>query len=32
VLIPNAQANLAKILAELSDEDVLMCPDIMSTA
>ncbi len=31
VLIPNAQANLAKIPAELSDEDVLMCPDIMST-
>jgi alcohol dehydrogenase len=31
VLVPNAQANLAKIPAELSDEDVLMCPDIMST-
>jgi alcohol dehydrogenase len=31
VLVPDAQANLAKIPAELSDEDVLMCPDIMST-
>lgn len=31
LLVPNAQANLAKIPAELSDEDVLMCPDIMST-
>jgi alcohol dehydrogenase len=31
VLVPNAQANLAKIPAGLSDEDVLMCPDIMST-
>ncbi len=31
VLVPNAQANLAKIPAALSDEDVLLCPDIMST-
>jgi threonine dehydrogenase-like Zn-dependent dehydrogenase len=31
VLVPNAQANLAKIPAELSDEEVLLCPDIMST-
>src|SRR5262245_22029255 len=31
VLVPNAQANLAKIPAGLSDEEVLMCPDIMST-
>lgn len=31
VLVPNAQANLAKIPASLSDEDVIMCPDIMST-
>lgn len=31
VLVPNAQANLAKIPDTLSDEDVLMCPDIMST-
>lgn len=31
VLVPNAQANLAKIPDGLSDEDVLMCPDIMST-
>ncbi len=31
VLVPNAQANLAKIPDALSDEDVLMCPDIMST-
>jgi alcohol dehydrogenase len=31
VLVPNAQANLAKIPAALSDEDVVMCPDIMST-
>jgi len=31
VLIPDAQANLAKIPAGLADEDVLMCPDIMST-
>lgn len=31
VRVPNAQANLAKIPDALSDEDVLMCPDIMST-
>jgi len=31
VLVPDARANLAKIPAALSDEDVLMCPDIMST-
>ena len=31
VLVPNAQANLAKIPTGLSDEEVLMCPDIMST-
>ena len=31
VLVPNAQANLAKIPAGLSDEDVVLCPDIMST-
>lgn len=31
VLVPNAQANLAKIPDELSDEDVVLCPDIMST-
>jgi threonine dehydrogenase-like Zn-dependent dehydrogenase len=31
VLVPDAQANLAKIPASLSDEDVLLCPDIMST-
>jgi alcohol dehydrogenase len=31
VLVPNAQANLAKIPAGLSDEEVLLCPDIMST-
>jgi threonine dehydrogenase-like Zn-dependent dehydrogenase len=31
VIVPDAQANLAKIPADLSDEDVLMCPDIMST-
>jgi alcohol dehydrogenase len=31
VLVPDAQANLAKIPAGLSDEDVLLCPDIMST-
>jgi alcohol dehydrogenase len=29
--VPNAQANLAKIPDGLSDSDVLMCPDIMST-
>ena len=31
VLVPDAQANLAKIPAGLEDEDVLLCPDIMST-
>jgi alcohol dehydrogenase len=31
VLVPDARANLAKIPAALTDEDVLMCPDIMST-
>ncbi len=30
-LIPNAMANLAPVPDELSDEQVLMCPDIMST-
>jgi len=31
VLVPDAQANLAKIPDGLSDEEVLLCPDIMST-
>ena len=31
VLVPSAQANLAKIPDGLTDEDVLLCPDIMST-
>jgi alcohol dehydrogenase len=31
VLVPHAQANLAKIPEGLSDEEVLLCPDIMST-
>lgn len=31
VLVPNAQANLAKIPDSLRDEDVVLCPDIMST-
>ncbi|WP_221929311.1 NAD(P)-dependent alcohol dehydrogenase [Tepidiphilus sp. J10] len=31
VRIPNAQANLTPIPDGLSDEEVLMCPDIMST-
>ena len=31
VLVPDAQANLAPIPDALSDEQVLMCPDIMST-
>ena len=31
VLVPDAQANLAQIPDGLTDEDVLMCPDIMST-
>ncbi|RSV14788.1 NAD(P)-dependent alcohol dehydrogenase [Sphingomonas sp. ABOLG] len=31
LLVPDAMANLAPIPDELSDEQVLMCPDIMST-
>jgi len=31
VLVPDAQGNLAPIPDGLSDEQVLMCPDIMST-
>jgi len=31
VLVPSAQANLAKIPDALADEDVILCPDIMST-
>lgn len=31
VIIPAAQANLAKIPDGLTDEDVVLCPDIMST-
>jgi len=31
VRVPDAQANLAPIPEGLSDEEVLMCPDIMST-
>ena len=31
VVVPDAQANLAKIPDGLEDEDVLLCPDIMST-
>jgi threonine dehydrogenase-like Zn-dependent dehydrogenase len=31
VLVPNAQANLAKIPDGLRDEEVILCPDIMST-
>ncbi|AZG15467.1 MULTISPECIES: NAD(P)-dependent alcohol dehydrogenase [Cupriavidus] len=31
VLVPDAQANLAPIPDALTDEQVLMCPDIMST-
>jgi len=31
VIVPNAQANLAKIPAALTDEQVVLCPDIMST-
>lgn len=31
LLVPNAQANLSLIPDGLSDEQVLMCPDIMST-
>lgn len=31
VLVPNAMANLTSVPEGLSDEQVLMCPDIMST-
>lgn len=31
LLVPNAMANLALVPDELTDEQVLMCPDIMST-
>jgi alcohol dehydrogenase len=31
VLVPDAQANLAKIPDGLGDDEVLLCPDIMST-
>ncbi len=31
LLVPNAMANLAVVPDHLSDEEVLMCPDIMST-
>jgi alcohol dehydrogenase len=31
VVVPNAQANLARVPDGLSDEDVVLCPDIMST-
>lgn len=31
LLVPNAMANLSPVPDGLSDEDVLMCPDIMST-
>lgn len=31
VLVPNAMANLTSVPAGLTDEQVLMCPDIMST-
>src|SRR6188768_1589478 len=31
LLVPDARANLAVIPDQLSDEDVLMCPDIFST-
>ena len=31
VLVPDAQANLARIPSDLTDEEVLLCPDIMST-
>jgi threonine dehydrogenase-like Zn-dependent dehydrogenase len=31
VVVPNAQANLAKIPSGLTDEEVVLCPDIMST-
>jgi alcohol dehydrogenase len=31
VVVPDAQANLARIPNDLTDEDVVLCPDIMST-
>jgi len=31
LIVPDAQANLARIPDELTDEDVVLCPDIMST-
>lgn len=31
LLVPNAMANLALVPSNLTDEEVLMCPDIMST-
>ena len=31
LVVPDARANLAKIPAGLTDEDVILCPDIMST-
>ena len=31
VLVPDAMANLAPVPDGLTDEQVLMCPDIMST-
>ena len=31
LLVPDAKANLAPIPAGLSDEDVMLCPDIFST-
>ena len=31
LVVPDARANLAAIPADLSDEEVLMCPDIFST-
>ena len=31
LLVPDAMANLARVPDHLSDEEVLMCPDIMST-
>jgi threonine dehydrogenase-like Zn-dependent dehydrogenase len=31
VVVPDAQANLARVPDGLTDEDVILCPDIMST-
>jgi alcohol dehydrogenase len=31
MLVPHAQANLARIPDDLTDEDVVLCCDIMST-